>query len=82
MTTESEIAKVKALIDKCRFDGQEKSVLETYLQSLGGSQITNKEQKNQTPLFITPDNFREKLREKDIFNGEIKSNGGKNGSRT
>ena len=61
------------------------SMLELYINSLGSSQITNKEQKNssESPLFSSPDNFIKKLREKDIFHGEIKSNGGKNdGTRT
>jgi len=70
MTNELESQKIQNLIDKCRFNGYEKSVLEVYLQSLqenhslggsiGNDELNNKrlrEDVSQSPLFH-PDALR------------------------
>ena len=90
MTDESEIKKCKDLIKLYNLKGINRYILETYIHScLDGS--TREDEQLFSPIeednsritsFQHQDNFIKELREKDIFHGEIKSNGGKNGTRT
>lgn len=86
MTPESEIKKCKAIMENLNPKSFNYSVLKIYIHSLQGGSVSNNErevseEKSSITSFSRPEdnNFIEKLREKDLFSGEIKSNGGKNG---